>query len=102
MQAAKIYQVSHWMDDLQRRGRITFALKEVYEQFSSRNEAALKNALTRLVKKERISSVWQGFYVIIPIEFSAKGIVPPVLYIDELMKYLNRPHGFLKPVRSLD
>jgi len=92
MQAAKIYQVSHWIDDLQRRGRITFALKEVYEQFPSRNEAALKNALTRLVKKERISSVWQGFYVIIPIEFSAKGIVPPVLYIDDLMKYLNRPY----------
>ena len=101
MQAAKIYQVSHWMDDLQRRGRITFAL-EVYEQFSFRNEAALKNALTRLVKKERISSVWQGFYVIIPIEFSSKGIVPLVLYIDDLMKYLIRPHGFLKPVRSLD
>jgi predicted transcriptional regulator of viral defense system len=88
----KIYKVRDWIDDLQRRGRITFALKEVYEQFSSRNEAALKNALTRLVSKGRIYSVWQGLYAIIPIEYSSKGIVPPVLYIDDLMKYLDRPY----------
>jgi predicted transcriptional regulator of viral defense system len=88
----KIYKVRDWIDDLQRRGRITFALKEVYEQFASHNEAALKNALTRLVSKRRIYSVWQGLYAIIPIEYSSKGIVPPVLYIDDLMKYLDRPY----------
>ena len=88
----KIYKVRDWIDDLQRRGRITFALKEVYEQFASHNVAALKNALTRLVRKGRICSVWQGLYVIIPIEYSSKGMVPPVLYIDDLMKYLGRPY----------
>ena len=92
MPADKIYKVRDWIDDLQRRGRITFALKEVYEQFASRNEAALKNALTRLVSKSRIYSVWQGLYAIIPIEYSSKGMVPPVLYIDDLMKYLDRPY----------
>jgi predicted transcriptional regulator of viral defense system len=92
MQTDKIYKVRDWIDDLQRRGRITFTLKEIYEQFPSRNEAALKNALTRLVSKNRIYSVWKGFYTIIPIEYSSKGIIPPVLYIDDLMKYLNRPY----------
>lgn len=92
MEVNQIYKVKDWIDDLQRRGRITFSLKEVYEQFSSHNQAALKNALTRLVGKGRISSVWQGFYVIIPIEYSVKGIVPPVLYIDDMMKYLDRPY----------
>ena len=92
MPGAKIYKVRDWIDDLQRRGRITFALKEIYEQFALVNKAVLKNNLTRLVRKGRIYSVWQGLYVIIPIEFSSKGMVPPVLYIDDLMKYLDRPY----------
>jgi len=92
MQANRIYKVRDWIDDLQRRGRITFALKEVYEQFASRNKAALKNALTRLVSKGRIYSVWHGLYAIIPIEYSSRGMIPPVLYIDDLMKYLERPY----------
>lgn len=92
MRAGKIYKVRNWIDDLQRRGRITFALKEVYEQFSSHNESALKNALTRLVSKGRIYSIWHGLYVIVPIEYSTKGTVPPVLFINDLMKYLDRPY----------
>ena len=92
MDTNQIYKVKDWIDDLQRQGRITFSLKEVYEQFSSHNQATLKIALSRLVSKNKISSVWQGFYVIIPIEYSSKGIVPPVLYIDDMMKYLERPY----------
>ncbi|OFX37842.1 MAG: hypothetical protein A2X08_06005 [Bacteroidetes bacterium GWA2_32_17] len=92
MQTEQKYKVRNWIDDIQRRGRITFALKELYNQFPLNNKVALKNALNRLVLKGRIYSVWQGFYAIIPIEYSVKGIVPPVLYIDNLMKYLNRPY----------
>lgn len=92
MQADKKTNVRDWVDDLQRHGRITFALKEVYGQFPSHNEAALKNALTRLSDKGRVISVWKGFYAIIPIEYSSQGIVPPVLYIADLMKYLDRPY----------
>lgn len=89
---SKKYQVKDWIDDLQRRGRITFELKEVYKEFPLRTRAGLKNILSRLVKKGNISSVWKGFYVIIPIEFSSKGIVPPVMYIDNLMSYLQKPY----------
>jgi predicted transcriptional regulator of viral defense system len=92
MQTDKTPKVIDWVDDLQRKGRITFSLKEVYKQFPSRNEATLKNTLARLAGKSRIISVWKGFYVIIPIEYSSQGIVPPVLYINDLMKYLGRPY----------
>jgi predicted transcriptional regulator of viral defense system len=92
MQTEKTSKVIDWVDDLQRKGRITFSLKEVYQQFPSRNEATLKNNLSRLAGKRSIISVWKGFYVIIPIEYSSQGIVPPVLYINDLMKYLDRPY----------
>jgi len=92
MQVEKIYHVKNWIDDLQRFGRITFTLKELFAQFPAHNKAALKNSLSRLAAKGRICSVWQGLYAIIPIEYSTKGIVPPVLYIDNLMKYLDRPY----------
>ena len=92
MLASKTYRLRDWIDDLQRLGRISFTLPEVYAQFPSHKIPALKNALTRLVGKKQISSVWHGFYVIIPIEYSSKGIVPPMLYIGNLMKYLGRPY----------
>lgn len=47
MDTDKRTKVRDWIDDLQRMGRITFTLKEVYEQFPSRNETAIKNTLTR-------------------------------------------------------
>ena len=42
--------------------------------------------------KGKICSVWQGLYAIIPVEYSSVGMIPPVLYIDDLMKYLGRPY----------
>jgi len=92
MKANSGYKVSSWIEDLQRRGRITFSLKDAFKQFPSRNVPALRNTLTRLVTKGKIYSVWQGFYAIIPVEYSSVGMIPPVLYIDDLMKYLDRPY----------
>jgi len=84
--------VSSWVEELQRRGRITFSLHDVHLQFPSHNTSALRNALTRLVAKGKIVSVWKGFYAIIPVEYSSVGMIPPVLYIDDLMAYLGRPY----------
>lgn len=92
MQITEKNKVSDWIEELQRRGRITFSLKEVYKQFPLRNISALRNTLTRLVTKGMICSVWQGLYAIIPVEYSSVGMIPPVLYIDDLMKYLDRPY----------
>lgn len=85
-------RVSYWVDELQRRGRITFSLTEVHNQFPLHNISALRNALTRLAAKGKIVSVWKGFYAIIPVEYSSIGMIPPVLYIDDLMAFLGRPY----------
>lgn len=86
------YTVSNWIEDLQKDGRVCFSLADAEEKFSLHSRIVLKNALTRLVSKKKICSVWKGFYVIIPIEFQTKGIIPEVYYIDWLMKFLGRDY----------
>jgi predicted transcriptional regulator of viral defense system len=84
------YTVTNWIEDLQKDGRVCFSLSEAIEKFRFHNKIVLKNALTRLVSKKKICSVRKGFYVIIPIEYQSKGIIPEVFYIDWLMKFLGR------------
>jgi predicted transcriptional regulator of viral defense system len=92
MQITGKNKVSYWVEELQRRGRISFSMKEVYNQFPLHNISALRNTLTRLAAKGKIVSVWQGLYAIIPVEYSSVGMIPPVLYIDDLMVFLGRPY----------
>ncbi|MDR0830482.1 MAG: hypothetical protein LBN95_10300 [Prevotellaceae bacterium] len=84
--------VKNWVEDLQKEGKISFFLTEVTEHFPLQSQATLKKWLTRLASKGKICSVWKGFYVIIPIEYQTKGIVPDVFYIDQLMKFLGRDY----------
>jgi len=86
------YTVTNWIEDLQKEGRVSFLLTDAEKKFPLHNRIVLKNALTRLVSRKKICSVWKGFYVIIPIEFQTKGIIPEVYYIDWLMKYLKRDY----------
>lgn len=84
--------VAKWIDDLLSRGRNAFPLSEIKESFPSRSEVAIKRALSRLSSKGKIVSVHKGYYVIVSYEYATKGIVPPLLYIDGLMKFLDRPY----------
>jgi predicted transcriptional regulator of viral defense system len=84
--------VSDWIEDLQKDGRICFSFVDATETFPLTSRIVLKNALTRLVSKKKICSVWKGFYVIIPIEYQSKGTIPEVLYIDWLMRFLGRDY----------
>jgi len=86
------YTVTNWIEDLQKDGRVCFSLADVEEKFLLHSRIVLKNALTRLVSKKKICSVWKGFYVIVPIEYQSKGIIPEVYYIDWLMKFLGRDY----------
>ena len=40
----------------------------------------------------KILSVYKGFYVIVPIQYAAKRIVPPIYYIEQLMSFLKKPY----------
>jgi len=86
------YSVEGWIIELQKTGRISFSRDEVERQFPQSSYNALRFSLNRLTKKGKIASIWKGFYVIIPVEYAFHGIVPPTLYIDFLMKHIERKY----------
>jgi predicted transcriptional regulator of viral defense system len=88
----KKIKIRDWVLGLPKRGRITFSTDDIYRQFPDRNKHTIKNVLLRLVKNGKIQSVWHGFYVVVPVEYELKGIVPPIVYIDRLMTYLQKDY----------
>lgn len=92
MKQEENYKIRDWVEDLPKKGIITFSIEEAYQLFPSISKRGTASALLRLVSKGKILSVWKGFYVIIPIEYAHKGVVPPVVYINQLMTYLKRQY----------
>ena len=84
--------VKKWIEDMQSTGKNCFSFSEGLAHFPTLNSGSLKRSLTRLAGKGKICSVWKGFYVIVPIEYRSKGIVPAVYYIDQLMQFLGRDY----------
>lgn len=80
-----------YIEDLQKHGKYTFTLNQIREAHPVSKEA-IRLALNRLSRKGKIISVRKGFYVIVPPEYAGMGILPPVLFIDDLMKILNKPY----------
>lgn len=84
--------LNDWIIDLAQSGVTCFSLQQVKKTFDARTEQSLKTDLNRLVRAKKIQSAYRGFYVIIPIQYQRKGIVPPVYYVNELMAYLEKPY----------
>ena len=72
-------------------GYYTFTLDDV-RQALNRSDSAVKASLFRIVKKGLAVSLRKEFYVIVPPEYRVRGIIPPVLFIDDLMVYLDRKY----------
>lgn len=85
-------KIRDWILNLPKKGRVAFSLDEVTTQFPQMTEINKRTSLWRMVEAGKIQSVWKGFYVVIPVEYELKGSVPPIVYIDYLMKYLNRKY----------
>lgn len=86
----KALKIRDWILALPRRGWLTFSNEDVYSQYPQANKRAVISVLRRLVESGKIQSVWRGFYVVIPVEYELKGVIPPVVYIDQLMVYLQK------------
>lgn len=81
-----------WVEKQQSWGKYVFSLEQVKADFPDTSEQALILALTRLSKKSRVLSVYKGFYLIIPPEYTSRGLLPPMLFIDSLMKFVDKPY----------
>lgn len=81
-----------WTEELLAIGRYGFDLNELRQTFKGHSEIALKFALHRLSEKGKVLSIYKGYYLIIPPQYSSKGVLPPALFLDSFMKYLKRPY----------
>ena len=84
--------VNDWVQEQERRGKTTFSVKELRCVFQDSSESVLKTDISRLHASGRIQMVYRGFYVIVPVQYRLKGVVPPTYYINELMAYLKKPY----------
>ena len=83
--------LSDFVNELQSDGRYSFALDELKNRFSLTNEA-IKLSLRRLSGKGKVVSVRKGFYVIVPPEYARQKVLPPSLFIDQLMNHIEKPY----------
>jgi len=77
------------VDELPKRGKTSFTLKEAEEQFPDKPVTSVRRALARLSNDGKIHSVWKGFYAITLPEYGLKGVVPPLDYVDQLLRHLG-------------
>ena len=85
-------RLEYWIEECQSKGKLAFSLAELKKNFESDSETSLKRVLDRLSEKEKVVSVFKGYYVIVPPQYSSKGILPPAMFIDGLMKFLERKY----------
>ena len=88
----KVLNVRKWIEDLPKRGRITFSMDEAESRFSYMPKKAVRSSIYRLIKNNRIYSAWRGFYVIVTDDHALRGIVPPIEYIESLMTYTRHKY----------
>jgi len=86
------YSINDMIFNLQKKGRATFSNDEVKKQFPNRTIRAIELALNRLIVQQKIVPVQRGFYAIIPPEYASWMMVPPAMYLDNLMNHLKRPY----------
>ena len=84
--------LANWTEKVLAKGRYGFGLSELKEANQQLSDAAVKFALKRLTDKAKLLSVFKGYYLIITPQYAQKGILPPQLYLDAFMKYLQRPY----------
>jgi predicted transcriptional regulator of viral defense system len=86
------FRLEDWINILQTKGRLAFSLESLRKEATILSEDAIKLALNRLSGKGKILSIHKGYYLIIPPIYQNKGVLPPINFIDEMMKNLNRPY----------
>lgn len=81
-----------WTENLQANGRYSFTFEDACRHFPDISDSAITQSLYGLVLRGKILSVFKGLYIIITPEYSVKGIIPPMMFIDALMKYAKKSY----------
>lgn len=84
--------IHQWLDNLVARGAYGFSKYDLQVELPGYSDVAVKRALNRLSRKGKVVSLYKGYYLIIPPQYYAQGILPPYLFLDAFMKYLKRSY----------
>ncbi len=82
--------IEDWTKSLLAKGKHVFSYADIAKSFKHKTKIAIISALNRLVVKGMVVSIFKEYYLIIPPQYGSKGMLPPVLFIDDLMKHLQR------------
>lgn len=85
-------RLEYWIEECQSKGKLAFNWAELRNGFPNDTEIALKRMLDRQSSKKKVVSIFKGYYIIIPAQYSSKGILPPSMFIDGLMNSLERKY----------
>ncbi|HNZ11162.1 MAG TPA: type IV toxin-antitoxin system AbiEi family antitoxin [Smithellaceae bacterium] len=83
--------LASWIDDRQAEGLYFFTREEAIKSLKM-TEEAFRKAASRLAKKTRIVRIRSGFFVVVPLEYRAAGVLPAEWFIADLMAYLEQPY----------
>lgn len=86
------YSVENWVTEQLAKGKYCFTLDQLRKAFAVYSQTAIKFALIRLTEKGRVLSFHKGFYIIVAPQYKSKRILPPAMFIDDLMKSLERQY----------
>jgi len=83
--------IENYLTEIQAMGRYSVTLSELRDRFNVSEKAILQN-IYRLKRKNQLAHVRKEFYVIVPPQYSIRGMVPTTLFIADMMNYLNRDY----------
>ncbi|PCJ83981.1 MAG: hypothetical protein COA57_10060 [Flavobacteriales bacterium] len=83
--------IDDYLTEIQSKGRYSVTLDELKTRFDTSEKALLQN-IYRLKRKNQLAQVRKEFYVIVPPQYSNRGMVPPTLFIADMMYFLNREY----------
>ncbi len=83
--------LSDYLKSLQQKGIYSFTRSELAEKLSI-SSGAVSQALYRQVRKGRVLRIRGDFYVIIPVEHAARGVIPIDWFLDALMRRMGSPY----------
>jgi len=86
--------LGEWVHERERRMQLVFSASDVRALFPEKNIQVLRNGLNRLCRSGRLEIVHRGIYVIVPPKYEGRGGMPPMFYMDSMMKLLKRDYYF--------
>lgn len=90
-QSESFLDLSSWVDSLQSQGRYFFTSEQAMKQVNVTRVSFINTSL-RLARKNRIVRLFRGFYIIVPLEYAAAGVLPAEWFVADLMSYIGKPY----------